>query len=360
MRRLALAAGVVAVLGPLLAVALLVAPDRRPDHRAVADGRSGPQPSVDDEARAILERAASAPEMTSYQGVQFVSAWSSGGAVSDVLDVAHVAGQGTTVRSTSTTASPGRSVSLQSGVPSIAGAGAVGVLASHFSLSVRGADEVAGRAVDVVAARRPGAPAHAHDAARFWLDRDTGLVLRREVYDRRGRITRASAFVRVRTGPGTATTPVRPAGTAWSASLGPDAVRRLRAHDWHLPARLPGRLTLVDARRGGAGGGIVHLSFSDGIASVSVFEQRGRLDTSAMAGHEREIVEGSSVWVRGRAPSRSVWASGGTVYTVVADAPERTVHRVVAALPHGSDGTDPMDRLGRGLGRVASWFNPLG
>ena len=56
-----------------------------------------------------------------------------------------------------------------------------------------------------------------------------------------------------------------------------------------------------------------------------------------------------------------VWTSGQTVYTVVADAPERTVDQVVAALPHqpAADG-DTLGRLGRGLDRVASWFNPFG
>jgi hypothetical protein len=48
------------------------------------------------------------------------------------------------------------------------------------------------------------------------------------------------------------------------------------------------------------------------------------------------------------------------VYTVVADAPERTVDQVVAALPHRPADDDTLGRLGRGLDRVASWFNPFG
>jgi short-subunit dehydrogenase len=77
-------------------------------------------------------------------------------------------------------------------------------------------------------------------------------------------------------------------------------------------------LTLVDARRGGEQD-IVHLSYSDGIASVSVFEQRGRLDEDGLAGHRRQAADGHAVWVRGEVPRRVVWSSGGTVYTVVAD-----------------------------------------
>ena len=105
----------------------------------------------------------------------------------------------------------------------------------------------------------------------------------------------------------------------------------------------------------------MHLSYSDGIATVSVFEQRGRLDADGLAGHHREVVDGHEVWVSGEVPQRVVWTSGETVYTVVADAPERTVDQVVAALPHqpAADG-NTLGRLGRGLDRVASWFNPFG
>jgi sigma-E factor negative regulatory protein RseB len=232
----------------------------------------------------------------------------------------------------------------------------VGLLVQHYSLSVVGSDVVAGRPVDVIAARRPAAAAGDHDVARFWLDRSSGLVLRREVYDRRGRTTRASAFVEVTVGEATVSGDA--AGAAWTATLDRASVARLRRHGWHCPATLPGPLTLVDARRGGEQD-IVHLSYSDGIATVSVFEQRGRLDEDGMAGHHRQAADGQSVWVRGEVPRRVVWSADGTVYTVVADAPERTVDAVVAALPHSAADDGPLGRLGRGLDRVASWFNPF-
>ena len=193
---------------------------------------------------------------------------------------------------------------------------------AHYSLSVVGEARVAGRTVDVVAARRPGAAADSPDAARFWLDRDSGLVLRREVYDRHGRTTRASAFVEITIGRGTVA--VGSGNRAWSASIDTATLDRMRDRGWHCPTVLPGPLTLVDARRGGQDGGIVHLSYSDGIATVSVFEQRGRLDEVALADHRRDVTDGHVVWVRGEVPKRVVWTSGSTVYTVVADAPERS------------------------------------
>lgn len=351
--------GAVLVLGPLAAIAFLVAPDRDGADPPRPSSEPSDRPTVSDRARGLLDRAAAAPAITPYHGTAFVAAWTSGGSSSEVVTVDHVPGRGTTVRSAGTAAAPARSLTVQtSGAPSL-GEGAVGVLARHYSLAVSGEDRVAGRPVDVVTARRPGDGTHA-DAARFWLDRSSGLVLRREVYDDRGRTVRASAFVEVAVGSGTV--PGTQADRAWTRTLDQGQLEAMRRHHWHCPASLPGSLTLVDARRNGTGrDAIVHLAYTDGIASVSLFEQRGRLADDGLTGHRRETVAGHAVWVRGEVPQRLVWSSGGTVYTVVADAPARTVDAVVAALPHRTRaGPGTLGRLGRGLDRVASWFNPFG
>jgi sigma-E factor negative regulatory protein RseB len=360
-RRLVPVAGAVLLIGTLVVVALVLTPARTapPAPADPSAGSGGARPVVDPRARLLLDHAVAAVATTTYSGVQFVSAWSSSGATSEVVDIDHEPGRGTTVRTDGTLAAPARSMTLAAaGTPSIDATGGVALLMSHYSLSVVGEATVAGRPVDVVAARRPGAAAGAPDAARFWLDRESGLVLRREVYDRHGRTTRASAFVEVTIGSGWVA-----AGAGekqWSTAISTAALSRLRDQGWKCPATLPGPLSLVDARRGGADGRIVHLSYSDGIASVSVFAQRGRLDESGLEGQRRVVTGGHEVWVSGAVPRRVVWASGRTVYTVVADAPERTVDQVVAALPHrpAADG-DTLGRLGRGLDRVASWFNPF-
>ncbi len=364
MRRSVPVAGAVLVLGPLVVLVLLVAPGRSAPPKSTdpaAGSGSGSPPVVQAQARRLLDRAAAAPGRTSYSGVQFVSAWTSHGTTSEVVQVDHEPGRGTTVTSDASPSAPARRMTLAAtGTPSIAGGGAVGVLAAHYSLSVVGAGQVAGRQVDVVAARRPGTAAGGQEAARFWLDRETGLVLRREVYDGRGRVTRANAFVEVTVGSGAVASDT--GSRAWATTIDTTALAAMRGKGWDCPKVLPGPLALVDARRrDGTAGGIMHLSYSDGIATVSVFEQRGRLDGDGLAGHHREVIDGHEVWVSGEVPQRVVWTSGQTVYTVVADAPERTVDQVVAALPHrpATDG-DTLGRLGRGLDRVASWFNPFG
>jgi len=301
-----------------------------------------PAPVVEDAARRLLERAAAAPATASWTGTQFVSAWTSEGTTSEVLDVSHVA------------AKPAD--------PSLLDGNAVALMSRHYSLTASGSARVAGRPVDVVEARRPVDAGDVTDApvvARFWLDRATGLVLRREVYDPRGQRVRASAFVDVTVREDTGSASSR--SSPWPSSLDATAVRRLRTSGWDCPDELPGPLPLVDARRGGAEGAIVHLSYADGIASISVFQQRGRLDREQLRGYRRESVEGRDVWVRAELPRRVLWSSAGMVYTVVADAPERTVDRAVTVLHAGADegAGGPMDRLGRGLDRVGSWFNPF-
>lgn len=349
MRRLVPALGGALVLGALALIVLLAVADDVPEPAPAGQARGReedpPAPVVQDAARRLLERAAAAPTTESYTGTQFVSAWTSEGTTSQVVEVSHT---------------PGRAAE-----PSILSGGAVALMSRHYSLTARGSARVAGRGVDVVEASRPGAAPGDSPVARFWLDRATGLVLRREVYDRAGRRVRASAFVDVTVRDVAPTSAVLDTGGSsgmpWSSTLDAAALSRLRASGWDCPSGLPGPLPLVDARRGGAGKAIVHLSYADGISSISVFQQRGHLDRENLRGYRRETVEGRDVWVRAEIPRRVVWSTGGMVYTVVADAPERTVDRVVDVLHEGADegAGGPMDRLGRGLDRVGSWFNPF-
>lgn len=367
MRRPPPLVGAAVVLGSLvLLVALLLEAGEPPrvDDARRGSGGQGPDPVVEPEAWRLLERAAEAPQRTTYEGTQFVSAWASDSTTSQVLRVSHSPGGGTTWQPAGRGTHRPAAVHTSSHAadPSILGVGAVGLMARHYSLAVAGAARVAGRSADVVEARRPGQDAD-EVVARYWLDAETGLVLRREVYDARGRTTRASAYVEVavRDVAEPQETAEADVGRAWAEAIDGPALRRMRAYGWDCPDRLPGPLPLVDARRGGAGKGIVHLSYADGIASISVFQQRGTLDGDKLEGYRRETVAGRTAWVRPEVPRRVVWAADDMVFTLVADAPERTVERAVSALHGGTDagGGGPMDRLARGLDRVASWFNPF-
>ena len=174
---------------------LLVGPPGEP---ARDDGdrpdRSRPRPDVDPAARALLRAAAAAPASWAYEGTQYASAWEPGAAERvATLEVAHDPRDSTTWWDPS---DGDRAHTAVAARPSLLGTGAVGLLVRHYSVRTDGSEDVAGRPTTVVAAYRPGTPA-ADVVARFWLDEESGVVLRREVYGRSGRATRRSVFLDV-------------------------------------------------------------------------------------------------------------------------------------------------------------------
>jgi sigma-E factor negative regulatory protein RseB len=322
--------------------------------RARQSGQSDPQ------ALALLQRAVRAPSATSYSGTQFVSAWGSLGTTSALVDVEHLPGYGTV---TKVVAAPGMASSAsftpeQNGTPDASAASALlGPLTARHVCAVVGTASVAGRAADVVAISRRS---DGRLAARLWIDAATGVVLRREVYDDAGRVVRASAFISVDVGPRSIPAHLPPMAPApWQQRVSPADLVQMRADGWHAPVELPG-LSLYDARRSTSATGItLHLGYSDGLSTVSVFEQRGRLDAARLTGYSVAQRAGTRLHQRAGIPNELVWSAHGTVYTVVADAPPEMVDAVVRALPRDPGEGGVGSRIGRGLGRVVAWFNPF-
>jgi sigma-E factor negative regulatory protein RseB len=226
----------------------------------------------------------------------------------------------------------------------------VSLLAASYDLEVAGSGRCTGRATTVVEARRDG-----RIAGRFWVDQDSGLLLRREVYGDDGQRLRSSAFVDLEV---RAAADVPPAEAVDLAA----ATQELRAQDWRVPDDLPGGFRLFDARLSAPGGSehVLHLAYSDGLSATSLFVQRGRLGTDRPAGFVRSTVGGRPVWVSSRTPERVVWGGGGAVWTLVSDAPSDVVRDAVATLPRDRAERDGLlARLGRGVGRLASALSPF-
>ncbi len=294
----------------------------------------------------LLTRAAQAASTRTWAGTQYVGTWRAGEQTSAVLEVSHRPGSGSTVRDA------GR------------GDGAVVVpelderllrlLADHYDLAVAGTSRCVGRTAHVVEARRPGASGPAAVAGRFWLDTGSGLVLRREVYDGRGARLASSAFVDLQ---------VEPAGsglrTPGRRDGDPAAV--LPRDGWSPPRALPGGLELFDARvRDHGRGSVLHLAYSDGLSTLSVFAQHGALPDEPGRGFSARQVRGTRAFVQPTAPERVVWQGDGRVFTLVSDAAPETVRAAVGALPRDpvpDDGV--LARLGRGVARMGSWLNPF-
>ena len=319
-------------------------------------------PADERPARALLEQAARAAQTTAYSGTKYVAAWRSGGTSSALVDVAHAAGGSMVVTASPTAGSGGEDDALVLAATRLDGR-LLDVLDEAYELRLAGEGRCTGRTADVVEAWRGSAV-----AGRFWVDRDTGLLLRRDVYDAEGRRVRSSAFVDLDLDlgadrPAPRVSVARQLSADDGEALSPPVVRRLRDDGWDLPGELPDGFALFDVRRvhGSDGDGqVLQLAYTDGLSTTSLFVQRGEPSDEAPDGFTREEVGGHAVWAQWGSPGRMVWKGGGQVWTVVSDAPDSALRSAVAALPH-----DPMpetgfgSRLGRGLDRLGGWLNPF-
>ena len=302
------------------------------------------------QALPLLERAARAGRTLDYSGTQYVVSWRNAGSAATLADVTHRAGQAAVVREPPTAGHEARPLRATAALhPRL-----VPLLAATYDLSVAGTARCTGRATSVVEARRDDGLV----AGRFWLDRDTGLLLRREVYDDEGRRVRGSAFVDLDVGSDHARVVPRAEGEPLEAE-----VAELRAQGWHVPPSLPHGFGLFDIRVSSPARGqhVVHLAYSDGLSTTSLFAQPGRLGTSPPDGFVADEVDGRPVWVRHEAPERVVWSGGGRVWTLVSDASPAVVSDAVGALPRDRAPDDGVTaRLRRGLARLGSLLNPFG
>jgi sigma-E factor negative regulatory protein RseB len=311
----------------------------------------------------LLSQAAAAGLTSSYQGVEMISQWTVDGTIAVVSTVWHRSG-GRTVTQTADAAALADSQPYVSydgddhdpeGVFGVTTT-LVGLLGANYLVEYEGTGTVAGRPALIVEAHR----ANGSLAARFWLDKQTMLPLRREVYDSDSHLLSEDAFLQVQFGQQAAQAGVAqtasPARESWVQAAAPARlVKDLNDKGWHLPAALPGNLSLYAAAQAGtATGKVVHLGYSDGLFVVSLFVQRGTLSPK-MAGWQLVSMAGHPVYV---GQHSITWASKGFVYTVLADAPPQTVDAVVGSLPKD---TAPsfLVRMRRGFARLAALVNPF-
>lgn len=297
----------------------------------------------------LLREAAVAGRTRGYSGTQYVTTWGRSGTSSSVLEVRNVPGEGMTVH-----AQPSGLVQLVDPGSPAGGMWApsevmLAVLARNYRVVTAGEGRVCGRRARLVNAVR----ADGTVAARYWLDEAGGPVLRRELLDGRGRVVHAGAFIDLALGPARrASAPVPDPG---GSDLG--ELSGLRVLGRRFPESLPGSLELFAVHD--TSPGYLYLGYSDGLSVVSVFVQSGMLDEEYLRGWHAELRNGHTIWIRDSAEQEMIWASGGHVYTVFADAPADTVDAAVAVLPH-EPAPGLWARLGRGASRLLSWVNPFG
>jgi len=327
----------------------------------------------------LLTGAADAGLSTSYQGTELISQSDVDGSVKTISQVWHQGGGVTLVETSNGTtmsaaARPAASDVASSDPVSDSPEGVFGVtkslvalLSKHYVAVYRGGATAVNRAATVVELYRFDGSL----AARYWLDKQTMVPLRRELFDTSDNVISEDSFVQVKFGPPAASqfaaaglvkaqalTTVQPAAQpSWVAAAAPaQFVTSLAERGWLVPGSLPGGLPLYAAASATTTSGeVVDLEYSDGLYVVSLFVERGTL-ASNMAGWRQVDVGGQQAFVSGHSVT---WSGLGFVYTMIADAPPQTMTQVVGSVPR-SDPPGVISRLGRGFIRLAHVINPFG
>jgi len=206
---------------------------------------------------------------------------------------------------------------------------------------------------------------HRHDRPRevLYADQDTGLIVRRETFDDHGEPVRLVAFTALRPDPREGVGIEVPQGhdlevTERRTEHG--EVAGLRGAGFLIPEALPrgyGLLAAVEVP--GERWPTLHLLYGDGLYTLSVFQQRGRLDRDEVAGAMSvTTAAGGTVWRwPGSEPQRLVWGGGDLTFTALSDAPLDELLVVLDALP-----VDPApgawERIVRGFERMGSLLWP--
>jgi sigma-E factor negative regulatory protein RseB len=295
-------------------------------------------------AMRLLGKAASAGQSTAYTGVELLSDTSMSGDVTTVTPVQH----------------PG--IGSSDAVFGLTTA-FVTLIGKNYVALYQGGSVSAGRAALIVELHRTDGSI----AARYWLDQQTMLPLRREVYDAAAHLVSEDLFIQVRFGAPAAQTQSLSAqqrainfqsaraGPLWATVASPAAfLATLRRSGWRLPSTVAGGLRLYTASQSTTSGGQeINLCYSDGLFVISLVAQRGPI-----GGHpagEPASLNGHLVYVSGHSLS---WVAPGFVYTLTADAPPQMAAAVIATLPQsGSAGF--LGRMGHGFGRLAALVSPF-
>jgi sigma-E factor negative regulatory protein RseB len=341
-----------------------------PGPGAFPGGDDGTRPGSEaspggDDGIKLLRAAAEAGRTIPYRGVQVISWWGQQGTTTMVVNVTHQPGDGTLLQMAGTGAQPATATYVADTPGAQQPGTALGVteesldlLSANYRVVTGGTGTAGSRPAQIVEARRDDGTI----AARFWLDQATKVPLRRELFGRQSRMINEDAFIDLEIGRSAVTgvldgqaVPSRP----WSDELTGADLIKLRARGWPLPGRLPGGLTLFDARETAtASGPVLQLGYSDGLCGVSLFIQRGGLP-GTLPGYQQVELAGHTVYARDSVQQLLTWAGRGHVYAVIADAPDGTVDSVVGALPHDA-APGFWERLSRGFARIASWMDPFG
>jgi hypothetical protein len=318
-------------------------------------------------ATALLARAAKATRSQAWTGTQLVSVFGPRSTTA-MVDVTHVPGIGSwlSVRPTVGAADPeGRIFEPEAtDGPSGKPTDWFSLATAHYSVVSEGQRTIGELSTSsLLLSRADGTP-----AARFFIDVGSGLIVGREIYDCAGDLMRASTFSALETvDPGQLQDLTRQVRTAAEATLehalGAATLDAWRQAGWTVPETVHSDFGLIDARATGTGplddDARLHLTYSDGLSSLSLFAEHGRLDPERLDGWTAVTRASRPVLERAGVHEQLTWSDGTLVWSIVADAPGQVVDSTIASLPHHHSHNDYSDRFSGGLSRIGTWLNPF-
>jgi hypothetical protein len=287
------------------------------------------QPSAGD---SVLDQARHAAEVTPFQGTLSIQWVDSQGVHSDRLRVRdtggaiQIDGQGARAM----VATDNERLARESGGWSLVAPGSPSAygpeppLAGKYQVTTTAGLPVSGRPTTLVDFRT----ADGSSEERLFIDQGTGLLLRREQQEQ-SKTVRVVSFESIEIGP--------------IGGLRPPVVRKDEQPHRLLPDHLDAPYRAPEALAGGyqrvavlREQGVIQAVYSDGLHSLSVFEQVGQLDQGDLP-HPAETVQVG--WARGLRyswPGGDVitWQSGPATYTVVSDGAGTEVLAAAGSLPH--------------------------
>lgn len=232
-------------------------------------------------------------------------------------------------------------------------------LLRNYRVTTGSSESVAGRtAVEVRVSRGGGL------VASFWVDPVGDHLLRRVRYAGDGSVADTRNYYAASEPDAVAASGAGARSTAEGreAQIAAETLDALDASGWPCRRTLARDLARVQGHWVDVGNAhVVRLTYTDGLARLSLYEQRGRLDVSGLDGFAPYRLDGSTVWVHDGDDSRvAVWSAHGVVYTAVTDANAQRLRQVVAELPHDPATDDgSVDRVVTGLQRMGSWLGPV-
>jgi sigma-E factor negative regulatory protein RseB len=195
---------------------------------------------------------------------------------------------------------------------------------SKYDLQVSAGPLVADRATTVVDAVLPESGVLIE---RVFIDDATGLMLRRERFGADGTVVRRVSFVSIRMG---AQSLARVDDQTMAVSAAQDTARL--GGIYRDPEHAGDGFEVVSRARDD--NGVAHVLYSDGLLTVSVFEEPGSLDWPALseAGESVEVDGVPGVRYSLAVGAAFVWERDGVVYTALSDGPDDQTLAVAASV----------------------------